>query len=96
METNSESVNNHDGEGERPRLSIFLVNGEYSAFQPQYRTLTYDEMHSAHNHCLFNCDEITPYIEYVTLDKLLAFVNLKIFKLSKHAMHILQTTPRNR
>src|SRR5436189_149988 len=37
--------------------------GEYSSIQPQSRTLTYLEMQSAHNHYLFNCDEVTPYIE---------------------------------
>lgn len=67
MESNVVSKNNHVVEEERPRLSIFDVPGEYSAFQPQCRTLTYSEMHNAHNHCLFNCDEVTPYIEYVAL-----------------------------
>jgi len=62
-----ESKNNNDVEEERPGLSIFAVPGEYSAFQPQYRTLTYTEMDMAHTHCLFNCDEVTPYIECVTL-----------------------------
>ena len=62
-----ESKNNNDVEEERPRLSIFSVPDEYSAFQPQYRTLTYIEMDIAHNHYLFNCDKVTPYIECVTL-----------------------------
>jgi len=69
MESNTEFKNNHDVEEESPRLSIFLVPGEYSAFQPQYRTLTYAEMHNAYHHCLFNYDEVTPYIENVTLIK---------------------------
>jgi len=69
MKSNAEFKNNHDVEEKIIRLSIFSIPGEYSAFQPQYRTLTYAEMHSAHNHCLFNCDEVTPYIEYVTLYK---------------------------
>ena len=69
MESNTESKNNHDVEEESPRLSIFSVPGEYSFFLPQYRTLTYAEMHSAHNHYLFNYNEVTPYIEYVTLYK---------------------------
>lgn len=63
LESNTESTN-HDGEGEMPTLSIFSVSGEYNASQYQHRTLEYEEMHSAHTHCLFNCDEVTPYIEY--------------------------------
>ena len=66
IKSNAEPTNNHDVEKEIPRLSIFSIPGEYSVFLPQYRTLTYAEIHSAHNHCLFNCDEVTPYIEYVT------------------------------
>ena len=69
MESNAESKNNHDVEKESPWLFFFSVLDEYSAFQPQYMTLIYVEMHNAHNHCLFNCDEVTPYIEYVTLYK---------------------------
>ena len=70
MKSNVQSKNNHDVEKESPRLFISSVPAEYSAFQPQYRTLTYAEMHCAHNHCLFNYDEVTPYIEYVTLYKI--------------------------
>jgi len=66
MESNAESKN-HDIEEESPSTFHFSVPGEYSAFQPQYRTLTYAKMHSVHNHYLFNCDEVTPYIEYITL-----------------------------
>ena len=69
MKSNVESKNNHDVEEESPRLFIFSVPGKCSAFQPQYRTLTFAKMHNAHNHCLFNCDEVIPYIEYVTLYK---------------------------
>ena len=93
MESNVESKNNHDVEEESPRLFIFSVPSEYSAFQSQYRTFMHVEMHSAYNHCLFNCDEVTPYIEYVTLHKFQDFINLKSRELSQHVIHILQTTP---
>jgi len=69
MQSNVESKNNNDVKEERSRLSIFSAPGEYSAFQPQYRTLTYTKIQSVHIHCLFNCDEVIPYIEYVTLYK---------------------------
>ena len=96
MESNLESVDNHDGEGERPRLSIFLFLSEYSAFQPQYKILTYDEMHSAYNHCLFNLMKLPLTLSTLrTMYQLLTFVNLNNFELSQHVMHILQTSPRN-
>lgn len=63
LESNTESTNL--AEREMPTLSIFSVPGEYNADQSQYRALKYEEMHSAHTHCLFNCDEVAPYIEYV-------------------------------
>ena len=69
MKSNAEPKNNHDVEKETPRLSIFSVPGEYSVLLPQYSTLTYAEMYRGHNYCLFNFDEVTPYMEYVILYK---------------------------
>ena len=69
MESDAEIKNNHDVEEGSPRLFIFSVPDEYCAFQYQYRILTYAKMYGVHNHYLFNCDEVTPYIEYVTLYK---------------------------
>lgn len=91
-----ESKNNNDVEEERTGLSIFSVPGEYSAFQPQYRTLTYTEMESTHNHCLFNCDEVTPYIECVTLYILFKHsYNINTCEIDQHVLYFLQTTPGN-
>ena len=90
-DSNVESKNNHDVE-EAPDFSFswFLVNTVPS------------NLNTGHS-CMSKCTArliiayltMMKYIEYVTLYKFYAFVNLNNCDLSQHVMYILQTTPKN-
>lgn len=51
---------NFDGGQERLGLSIFSNFGIGSGAE-SYKKLTYEQMESAHNYCLFNCSEVNKY-----------------------------------